>query len=240
MKPNPNGRILYQGPSMLDGAPIVVIATGFAEASANTKTGPMLQTWILRQDIPPHQAFKSPEGVSVCGNCPHFLDKTCYVDWARAPLAVWNCWHHGAGYAPATPADFDDALLRMGSGGDPAAVPPWVWHAILPRTAGRTGYTHQWRGVGAWLRGVVMASCDSLQDLADARAAGWRCFLVTPEGHPDLPGVAHCAASTERGNKTNCATCRLCDGDSADVMIWGHGSRSSRITWHPIPESVTA
>ena len=51
--PNPNGRILYEGPSMLDGAPIVVIATGFAERSGNDKTGAMIQTWILRADIPP-------------------------------------------------------------------------------------------------------------------------------------------------------------------------------------------
>ena len=30
---NPNGRVLYEGPSLIDGAPIVVIATGFAEAA---------------------------------------------------------------------------------------------------------------------------------------------------------------------------------------------------------------
>ena len=73
-KPNPNGRVLYEGPSMLDGVPIVVIATGFAESSANDKTGAMIQTWILRQDIPPHHAFKSGEGSSVCGGCPHYLE----------------------------------------------------------------------------------------------------------------------------------------------------------------------
>ena len=44
MATNPNGRILYEGPSMLDGAPIVVIATGFAERTANAKTGSMIQT----------------------------------------------------------------------------------------------------------------------------------------------------------------------------------------------------
>jgi len=227
---NPNGRVLYEGPSMLDGAPIVVIATGFAERSANDKTGGMLQTWILRQDIPPHHAFKSPEGASVCGDCPHRLNRTCYVLWYQAPLAVWNCWHHGAGYAPATPADFDGFDLRLGSAGDPAAVPSWIWEPILPRVRKRTGYTHQWRrAVGSWLRGVVQASCDSLQDLADARAAGWRTFTVLPLGAPDPTGTVHCAASTERGNKTNCATCGLCDGASADVAIWAHGSRAAHV-----------
>ena len=237
--PNPNGRVLYQGPSMLDGAPIVVIATGFTERSANDKTGAMLQTWILRADLPPHHAFSGPEGESVCGDCSHRLNRTCYVRWYQAPLAVWNCWHHGAGYAPASPADFDGAQLRMGSAGDPAAVPPWVWAPILPRLAGRTGYTHQWRrAVGAWLRGIVQASCDSMQDLHDARAAGWRTFTVTPIGEADPTGTVHCAASTERGHKTNCATCGLCDGTSADVTIHAHGSRASHVSWHPIPEPV--
>jgi hypothetical protein len=39
----PNGAILYRGPSLLDGAPIVAIVTGLASTSANAKTGAMLQ-----------------------------------------------------------------------------------------------------------------------------------------------------------------------------------------------------
>ena len=230
--PNPNGRILYHGPSMLDGAPIVVIATGFAEASANPKTGRMIQTWILRADLPPHHAFTGPEGASVCGDCPHSgtRQKTCYVKWFQAPLSVWNCWHHGAGYAPAVPADFDGAHLRIGSAGDPAAVPVDVWLALLPRLAGRTGYTHQWRQRRfATFQTFVQASCDSQQDLDDARAAGWRTFTVLPIGSPDPVGTVHCAASTERGNRTNCVRCGLCDGSTAHVTIWAHGNTAHRI-----------
>ena len=189
---NPNGRVLYHGPSMLDGAPIVVIATGFSDSSANDKTGAMIQTWIMRADIPPHHAFKSVEGESVCGDCPHKTNKTCYVIWYQAPLAVWNCWHHGAGYAAAMPSDF----------------------------AGRDL--------------TVQASCDSLQDLAEARAAGWNTFTVLPIGAPDPAGTVHCAASAERGHKTNCATCGLCDGSSADVAIWAHGASKSKVINSPI------
>lgn len=238
---NPNGRVLYEGPSMLDGAPIVVIATGFAETSGNAKTGSMIQTWILRADIPPHHAFRSPEGASVCGDCPHRLNQTCYVRWYQAPFSVWTCWTSGAGYAPATPEDFDGVQLRLGSAGDPAAVPFWVWAAILPRCAGRTGYTHQWRQpLAAPLRGVVQASCDSLSDLADARAAGWRTFTVLPHGEADPAGTVHCAASAERGAKTNCARCGLCDGAHADVAITAHGSRGSRVQFQPTHELVAA
>jgi hypothetical protein len=232
---NPNGRVLYHGPSMLDGAPIVVIATGFSDFSANDKTGAMIQTWIMRADIPPHHAFKSAEGESVCGDCPHKANKTCYVIWYQAPLAVWNCWHHGSGYAAAMPSDFVGRDLRIGSAGDPAAVPRWIWEAILPGVVVRTGYTHQWRRpVGAWLKGTVQASCDSLQDLAEARAAGWNAFIVLPIGAPDPAGTVHCAASAERGHKTNCASCGLCDGSSADVAIWAHGASKSKVTNSPI------
>jgi hypothetical protein len=128
------------------------------------------------------------------------------------------------------PADFDGRDLRLGSAGDPAAVPRWIWESILPRVRKRTGYTHQWRrGVGAWLLGTVQASCDSLTDLTDARGAGWRTFTVLPLDTPDPAGTIHCAASTERGKKTDCATCGLCDGASADVSIWAHGTRAAHV-----------
>ena len=41
------GFVLYEGPSKLDGEPIVAIATLKTE---NTKTGPTIQTWILKAD----------------------------------------------------------------------------------------------------------------------------------------------------------------------------------------------
>lgn len=227
---NPNGRILYEGPSLIDGAPIVVIATGFAERSGNAKTGAMIQTWILRADIPPHHAYTTEAGASVCGDCPHRLNQTCYVRWYQAPLSVWNCWHHGAGYAPASPSDFDGVTLRLGSAGDPCAVPEHVWREPLRRCTSHTGYTHQWkRDIATWARGVLQASCDGFTDYLEATAHGWRTFLVTPAGTPDPAGAVHCAASTERGNKTNCARCTLCDGASANVVIHAHGARASRV-----------
>jgi len=133
------------------------------------------------------------------------------------------------------PSDFVNRDLRIGSAGDPAAVPRWIWEAILPSVATHTGYTHQWRKpVGAWLRGTVQASCDSLQDLTDAKADGWNTFTVLPVGAPDPAGTVHCAASIERGHKTNCAACGLCDGSSADVAIWAHGASKSKVTNSPI------
>jgi hypothetical protein len=56
----PSGVILYQGPSLLDGAPIVVIATGL-NASSNSKTGDMVQTHIIRADMLPMDAIYNGE-----------------------------------------------------------------------------------------------------------------------------------------------------------------------------------
>lgn len=232
MSYNHNGRILYEGPSLIDGAPIVVIATGFKDSSANAKTGSMLQTWILRQDIPPHLAFKGPEGVSNCGHCPHRLNQTCYVLWFQGPLAVWNAYKNGR-YAPIG-SDwhlFSGRMLRLGSAGDPCAVPESVWQQPLQHAAGHTGYTHQWRNpISEWAKGILQASCDGFGDYLEATTHGWRTFLVTPAGFPDPEGTVHCAASTERGQKINCATCHLCDGDSANVVIHAHGRSGSRVS----------
>ena len=49
MTTKPNGAILYCGPSLLDGSPIIVVITGLSGRSTNTKTGKMAQTWILRR-----------------------------------------------------------------------------------------------------------------------------------------------------------------------------------------------
>ena len=66
----PLGLILFDGPSMIDGEPIVVIATGFKRSSANPKTGDMLQTWILRRDVAPFAAIHNGADASICGDCP--------------------------------------------------------------------------------------------------------------------------------------------------------------------------
>ena len=65
-----NGVILYEGPSVIDGAPIVAIATGLKSPSSNDKTGTMVQVWILRADVAPHEAQKTGADESICGNCP--------------------------------------------------------------------------------------------------------------------------------------------------------------------------
>ena len=231
---NNNGRILWEGISAYDGVPIVVIATGFKKKSANSKTGNDIQTWILRQDMKPNDAAKQGFGQSVCGDCIHQPTKnnTCYVRTYQAPRSVWECYKKGRyQYLGSDEISlFIDRVLRLGSYGDPAMVPVEVWSPLVDVATSHTGYTHQWRQEWAQgLKGICQASCDGLMDYVEASSHGWSTFLVKPSGEADPAGTVHCAASEERGRKTTCAACHLCDGSTAHVVIDGHGSRGHKV-----------
>ena len=79
---------------MLDGAPIVVIAT---TKSSNRKTGDMVQTWILRSDIKPTEASKAGADASICGDCKHrwSLGGACYVNIGQGPGAIFRAYKRG-------------------------------------------------------------------------------------------------------------------------------------------------
>lgn len=252
----PNGAVLWRGASLIDGAPIVVIATGLASGSSNRKTGAMVQTYILREDISPTEAVKSGADVSICGQCPHRgkptsdplqqigLDtdgphaaRTCYVNVGQGPLGVWRAYKRGRyiDISPQSPKAWnpdivnvgDGRLVRLGTYGDPAAVPTSIWAALVFRAAGRTGYTHQWRKCDPALQGFCMASADSVEDAQAAQAAGWRTFRVAmPCDAPRLANEALCPASKEAGRKLTCAQCLACagaDGRRGSIVIAAHG-----------------
>lgn len=231
----PNGYILFEGPSTIDGAPIVVIATGFASTSANPKTGDMIQTWILRSDIAPHHAVKTGDDASICGDCQHrpamreavtasgqeFI--TCYVKAFQAPLSVYGAYKRGR-YPHASKAEIAKLcagrMVRFGSYGDPYAAPIGIWRAMARDALGWTGYTHQWRKAGAdWTR-LVMASADSLAEMGEAHARGYRTFRVTAKPFENVKGLETvCPASKEKGAVTDCATCRACMGTASKARV---------------------
>ena len=169
------GFVFYDGPSMLDGAPIIGIAV--TSKSRNGKTGEMIQTYILRADIDPVTALRIGADASICGDCVHRPANggSCYVDVPKSVLAIYAAWSRG-GYHLASPRTVGRALagrvVRIGSYGDPAAIPAAHWRAIIRHAAGHTGYSHQWRlALAQGLRGIVMASADSAQDRDVARAS---------------------------------------------------------------------
>lgn len=230
---------LWRGPSALDGAPIVVIASGLAAGSTNRKTGAMVQTYILRADVAPTDAIKAGADASICGDCPHRGDgtgkgRTCYVNVGQGPLSVWRAWQRGSvpriEDAPASPMIAElgaGRVVRLGTYGDPAAAPLWVWEALTARAIGWTGYTHQWR-TRPWLQRYCMASADSDADAHEAHAAGWRTFRVAMPGDvARLTGEAVCPASAEAGKKLTCVECLACHGTAnnrrGSIVIQAHG-----------------
>ena len=256
------GVILWEGASRIDGAPLVLLGTGRddfrkgrkGKGSANGKTGAMLQTWILRADVAPHHARAAALDVSICGGCPHAgrivpdasspsgrrrEDVTCYVAAWQGPRATWASYANGDAERADSAADREawgaGHMVRLGSYGDPMAIPYHVWVDVLSLSVGRTGYTHQWRS--ARLRGedpwhtIVMASCDSPRDVSDASALGFGTFHVVPVGSPLPARERLCPASEEAGRVTTCEDCGACDGRKRQhIVIPAHGSRRRLVT----------
>ena len=208
--------IIFEGKSRLTGEPVAVIATGVVNPSRNPKTGPVIQTYILGAETHPVEALRSGADAAICGDCRFrpSIEGGCYVSVAFAPARIWRTYKAG-GYERARPADVGRGrMVRIGSYGDPGAIPTRVWRELISESIGHTGYSHLWRRRPS-LRGICMASCDDLADLADAQRRGWRAYVVLPKG-ADLPrGAARCPASAEAGHATQCVHCMACDGAQA-------------------------
>lgn len=227
----PNGVVFYRGPSMLDSAPIIGVATGILKPSSNTKTGKMIQTWIIREDISPSVAASIGLDKSVCGNCIHSkknLD-TCYVLTDYAPRQVFDSFHRGA-YPLATDGEIESIRNaghkhRGGSFGDPTAIPFDVWI----RLGVDTGYTHQWRDPKfQQFKALFMASVDSEAEAREAMAMGWRCFLVRNPGSPIPQGFIDCP---HEAKGVQCDRCGLCNGNKVKAKSISnivHGAKASR------------
>ena len=106
--------------------------------------------------------------------------------------------------------------IRVGEFGDPAADKQTaeVIADILKQidsSVSRAGYTHQWKKAkAAALKGLVMASCDTIEEDKKAISQGWSTFLVEPRKETNLQGL-HCP-SQKTGGVVTCAVCGLCNG----------------------------
>lgn len=238
--------ILYRGPSLINGAPIVVVAV-YPKGKANAKTGGMVQTYIL-PDSGLHimDIVRRGLDVSVCGGCPHRYDydenglaikgtRTCYVNLGQGVRMVLQSVQRGK-YAsiandPLAMAEIGRGrMVRLGTWGDPAAVPVEVWTAVLSEALGHTGYTHQWRSerLASPLKGLVMASCETAADVARANSKGFSgTFRVLPVGQSVAPSGL-CPASAEGGKVALCVDCGRCDGKGGNVEIVAHGSMARK------------
>ena len=210
--------IIYRGPSLLDGKPIVVIATW---SKRNRKTGAFLQTYILRADIAPLAASKSGEDFSICGNCPmrgkpttnpikkQATERDCYVFIGQGPTQVYRAFLRGS-YPTGDIAELGRGrMVRLGAYGDPAACPQHIWDELLSESAGWTGYTHQ----SAAMPSQCMQSADTLEQAQYHWAENRRTFRVIQSVSEVVKGKEIlCPASKEAGERVQCNACGLCAG----------------------------
>jgi len=214
--------LVYDGPSLLDGSPIIVLATGFKRPSANRKTGPIIQTYILRKDMAPNEALKTGADESICGTC-ELRGKTCYVLVHQAPTAVWHAYNRRDMKVAENLNELcKDQVVRFGSYGDPAAVPLTVWQQLSEGARNNTGYTHAWKYCDQELQNYCMASVDNLQDKLAANAKGWKTFRIKKTGEETVVKETICAA--EKNADMTCKMCKLCDGTKKDIAITVHGT----------------
>ena len=236
--------VIYNGPSLIDGKPIVVIAT---YSNRNTKTGAMVQTYILRSDIDPRDANKSGADFSLCGHCPHrgtptqemgkklAKGRACYVVIGQGPLIVFKTFKRGV-YGDMQGHDKTaelgrERMVRLGTYGDPAAVPSYVWDSLLQDSAGHTAYSHQSGFSGADYRpDLMMMSADSEAQARAAWDSGSRTFRIVSDASEIVSGrEIHCPAQTK---SIECQACGLCMGASKakSIAVVKHGNGAKYIT----------
>lgn len=239
----PSGYIIYRGPSLLDGKPIVVVA--IVKKSKNKKTGGMVQTYILADNgKSPVVSAQLLEDVSVCGDCKHRrgMGGSCYVNLGQGARSVMDGVMRGIypyiwsdiEVMESFVMDVAQRMTRLGTYGDPAAVPAYVWELLLQDAAGHTGYTHQWAsGKADHVKQWCMASVDSAVEMMKAKLNGWRTFRVRGADDEHVySNEGKCPASEEMGKRLQCEDCMACSGgvDSkkASMVIIVHGSLKNR------------
>jgi hypothetical protein len=228
--------IIYKGKSVLDGSPIVAIATGM-DGTANPKTGEMVQVWILCDNgIAPHHAAKLGQDSSVCGSCSHrhYLGGDCYVTLFQAPLAVWTKYMAG-GYDDYQRGDLEGRQVRFGAYGDPAAVPYDSWEPVLEECDldGSTGYSHQLfhKNYDPRIGLFCQISADTPKQALKIQSMGLKTFRVAGNAELALPGEIECLSESEG---MTCAECKLCNGQQQNIVITAHGAKSKSVKQHDI------
>ena len=245
---NLSGSIIYEGASMIDGAPIVAIAI---PESRNDKAGGLLQVFVMRSDISPLEALASGKDKSVCGNCvarPANGD-FCYVVVAQSVNQVWKTYKrlpvirkgkptgkNFKGYAYAlTHREITEVgrghKIRKTAYGDGGAVPFEVWESLMYKSRGGNGYTHQWRGISSRYAQYFMAWCNSPSEVKAAEAKGYRAFLMRTAEDPIPENTAICPADKIHHGKmlANCGDCMGCGGlkgkGTTHRAIIAHGAK---------------
>ena len=245
-----NSYIAWEGASLIDGSPIVLILTGFIHHSSNKKSGRILQSWIIQQNILPTEAAKHGRDKANCGDCPLKLSNigSCYVN--LLPLNNIYRKHRAGGYQklskheieiikryryPIRIGSYGETALQEGfppqatanPKGDPTAIPFHIWEPIISASGKYTGYTHLWRNQSNYIwRKYLMASVENKSDARLAQSLGWRTFRVIAPNAPLIQNEILCRHTED--DRSVCENCLLCDGASSKPNV---ADRVNGLNW---------
>jgi len=228
-----NGIILWE-----DWNVVAIATTG----SLNSKTGDMVQIWLLDRNLHPVENIQTRKDASLqCKGCPFASGKGCYV--APMPLmAIWNKYQRNdyprlAFGSPEWESFWKGKRVRFGAYGNPSLLPLCVVESIAGLAKKHTGYFHNWQTLSideakAYGR-FFMASCEPW-NIAKAHKLGLRTFTVLPEGAVTEGYGIECLADSKG---MTCAECGLCDGTERSakrskalpsVWIKAHGFKTRK------------
>jgi hypothetical protein len=190
-----NGYVIYDGASLLNGERIITIA--LTSKSKNSKTGDMMQTYIITPHDP-RDASKHGWDSANCGDCIHrgtptndpnrkqAKGRTCYVKLYQGVLQVWRQWKKGA-YPMLKGHDAlaklgKDKDVRVGTYGDGGSVPSYIWDSLLSRKRKHTAYCHQFDNPNSSFDATrYMVSADTLSTAKTHWRLGHRTFRIRKE-----------------------------------------------------------
>jgi len=247
----PQGLVLYRGPSLIGHGNVVAIVVGFRRPSRNSKTGPMLQCYILPDRDSPLAALQGNRNQAACGRCAlqgrydaargRMVDRVCYVNVGHAPEGIWSALKRRQypRYCAARHRHlFAGSDIRIGAYGDPAALPvPLVrWLSAVGRSW--TGYSHQLFWIdqrrAAALSRYLMASCHTPAQHGEALRRGWRAFTVVPHGSAPPDGAVECP---HYSHGVTCQDCGMCRGTSlAARSVWVRAHAKTGLNLHANPQ----
>jgi len=223
---NKNGAIVWKDTAKN----ISFVLTGLERASSNVKTGGMIQSYVMRNDMNPNEAIKTGKDESICGNCPlrgdgTGKDRSCYVTMIHGPGSVYRGMDNYSGNLE----DIKGKPLRLGSYGDTAFVPISVLNKLVKLASKITGYSHQFRNKSKQAyKKFLMASVETLAGKKEANKLGWRTFRIINNVKDLQEDEVLCPASKEMGHKLTCERCGMCNGNltgrKKNIAIVGHGS----------------
>ena len=208
--------------------PSFYLAFTALNGSENRKTGNMVQTYLIDKE----RLISEPKTFGAkCEQCP-MVDK-CYV--SRDKLSVRKALvkltqGEATSYAFATLDEvlplLQGRLVRLGTYGDPSAIPLDDLKRICESAKGHTGYTHFWREIDTDYSAYLMSSCESLSDELLSNALGYRAFRVLlddQETHETTQKSVQCLNASVG---LTCAECLLCSGTkgkgSSNIYIHEH------------------